>query len=239
MFATTIVSSRCLAYLQSRSTYLVKCFLVKQSALLRVSIFAAVGMLLTAPLHGVAYLRTLDGEPGAVDWGPGAYRLAPSLWDWGERQSVYLTYGKVTSVLLVVSLLGLVALHRRQSHPQARFERWAFRVFGVGYTFMAIGAIAEYYTPFLEEAFLFIAIPGLLLTLLGGLAFGIASSRVNVLSQPLSWYLAFSFLPGVPLLVAVLGHIPVGFSLVMVALIIIGLKLSGETPESGGTPAAQ
>ncbi len=196
-------------------------------------------MLVTAPLHAVAYLRTPDGEPGAIDWSLDAYRLAPWLWDWDERQSVYLTYGRVTSVLLVGSLLGLVALHRRQRHPQARFERWAFRVFAAGYTLMAIGAIAEYYTPFLEEAFVFIAIPGLLLTLLGGLVFGIASSRVNSIPRSLAFFLALSFLPGVPLLVALLGHIPVGFSLVMVALIIIGLKLSGETPEPRGTPLAQ
>lgn len=198
-------------------------------------------MLVTAPLHAVAYLRTPDGEAGAIDWSPEAYRLVPWLWDWGDRQSVYLTYGKVTSVLLVGSLLGLVALHRRQRYPQARFERWAFRLFGVGYTLLAVGALAEYYTPFLEEAFLIFAVPGLLLTLLGGLAFGIASSRLKVISQPLAWSLAFSFLPGVPLLVAVLGHIPVGFSLVMVALIVIGLKLAqaGESPGPGGTPAAQ
>jgi hypothetical protein len=199
---------------------------VKSLALIRISILSAILMLVTAPLHAVAYLRTPDGEPGVIDWASGAYQIAPSLWDWGGRQSVYLTYGKVTTVLLVGALLGLLPMHWRQRREEARFERWGFRLFAVGYVLLAIGAITEYYTPFLEEAFMFIAIPGLLVTLLGGLLFGIASSRLRVISGPLALFLGFSFLPGVPLLVAVLGHIPIGFSLVMVALIVVGLRVA-------------
>lgn len=198
---------------------------MKPLALIRVSILSSTLMLVTAPLHAVAYMRTPDGEAGAIDWTPGAYRALPWLWDWGERQSVYLTYGKVTSVLLVGALIGLWGLHWRQRREEARFERWAFRLFAVGYTLLAVGATTEYYTPFLEEAFLFIAIPGLLLTLVGGLIFGIASSRVRVISPPLALFLAFSFLPGVPLFVATLGHIPIGFTPVMIALIAVGLMV--------------
>lgn len=208
---------------------------VKHSALIRVSIFSAILLLITTPLHAVAYMRTPDGEAGAIDWTPVAYRALPWLWDWGERQSVYLTYGKVTSVLLIGALLGLLALHWRQRRQEARFERWSFRLFAAGYTLLGVGAITEYYTPFLEEAFMFIAIPGLLLTLVGGLVFGIASSRVKVISPPLALFLAFSFLPGVPVLVTVLGHIPLGFSLIAIALIAVGLRLS----KSGETPSAE
>lgn len=197
-----------------------------------ISIISAALMLITTPLHAVAYLRTPDGEPGVIRWNQVAFEAAPGLWDWGDRQAVYLTYGRVTSVLMIGALLGLVALHRKQRGDEARFERWAFRVFATGFVLLAVGAITEYYSPFLEEAFIFIAIPGLLITLIGGTLLGFASSGRRVIPKSLAIFLALSFIPGVPLMVALLGHIPVGFSLVSVALILVGLRLLREQSSS-------
>ncbi len=210
---------------------------MKSTFLLRTSTVCAFLLLIAAPLHAVAYLRTPEGEAGAIDWAPSAYRLAPELWNWSHPQTVYLAYGRVTSILLVGALLGLVAMHRLQPRPESTFERWAFRVFAVGYALLGAGSIAEYYTPFLEQAFMFITLPGTLITLVGGVLFGIASSRRKIIRPALAIFLALSFLPGVPVLVAILGHIPIAFSLVMLGLITAGLSLASRSNAPTNTEA--
>ncbi len=196
----------------------------------KASIGAAILMLLTAPLHAVAYLRTPDGEPGVIEFHDNAYEAAPGLWNFASRQEVYLTYGRITSVMLVLALLGIFALHALQKADGAKFEKWAFRAFTVAFVLLSAGALIEYFTPFLEEAFIYLALPGLALTLITGLFYGLASVRRRVLSKGLAIFLALSFIPGVALMVALFGHIPIGFSLVMVALILVGLRVSKAAP---------
>ena len=192
----------------------------------RTSVAGSAAVLVAAPLHAVAYIRD-EGEDaaGAIPWTDAAYRAAPALWDWASRHSVYLNYGRITSVPLALMLVGAVALHRRQRRPERRFERWAFRAFAVAATLLVCGVLLEYYTPFLEEAFLILALPGLALTLITGLLFGIATARADAVPTWQGALLAVAFLPGMPLLVALLGHIPIGMSLVAVAWIVIGLQL--------------
>lgn len=96
----------------------------------------------------------------------------------------------------------------------------------------------EYYTPFLDEAFLFVALPGLALTLVTGLLFGISAARADAVPKWQGVLLAVAFLPGVPLLVALLGHIPIAMSLVAVAWIFIGFHLL-RTSSDGETPTAR
>jgi hypothetical protein len=131
----------------------------------------------------------------------------------------------VTSVLLPLMLLGAIALHRRQRAPERRFERWAFRAFATAATLLCIGAALEYYTPFLEEMFMLVALPGLGLTLLTALPFGIATARARVVPAWLGIMLGLSFLPGLPLLVILLGHIPIGMSLVAISWLLVGARL--------------
>lgn len=200
--------------------------MLSDSAISRTSIAASVAVLITAPMHAVAYIRD-EGEDagGAIHWTDDAFAAVPGLWDWGSAHTVYLNYGRVTSVLLPLMLVGALALHRRQRRAERRFERWAFRAFAVAATLLVLGALMEYYTPFLEEAFLILALPGLALTLVTGLTFGIATARADAAPAWQGLLLAVGFLPGVPLLVALLGHIPIGMSLVAVAWILIGVHL--------------
>lgn len=183
-------------------------------------------MLVVAPLHAVAYLREegLD-EGGAIEWTPHAYEAAPWLWDWADSHDVYVWYGRITSVLLVLMLLGAIALHRRQARAERRFERWAFRAFAVGATLLSAGALLEYYTPFLDTIFMFVALPGLFLTLITGTLFGIATARADAVPTWVGVLLAVAFLPGMPLLVAMLGHIPIGTSLLAIAWILVATRL--------------
>lgn len=201
----------------------------------KVSVGAAIIMLLTAPLHAVAYLRTPDGEAGVIEFHDNAYEAAPGLWNFASRQEVYLTYGRITSVMLVLALLGIFALHALQKADGAKFEKWAFRAFTIAFVLLSAGALIEYFTPFLEEGFVYLALPGLALTLITGLVYGLASIRRGVLPKGLAIFLALSFIPGVPLMVALLGHIPVGFSLVMIALILVGLRVSKAAPAASSS----
>jgi hypothetical protein len=190
------------------------------------SVAASAAVLIVAPLHAVAYIRDEgEDEAGAIKWTGPAFDAAPGLWDWASTHAVYLNYGRITSALLPLMLLGALALHRRQRRPARRFERWTARAFGVAATVLVIGAALEYYTPFLEEAFAFVAIPGLLLTLIVGLLFGIATARADAVPTWQGVLLAVAFLPGMPVLVALLGHIPIGMSLVAISWILIGAQL--------------
>jgi hypothetical protein len=197
----------------------------------RISVGAAAALLITAPLHAVAYLRD-EGydEGGAIDWARSAFDAVPALWDWSSSHQVYLWYGRVTSVLLVLMLLGAIALHRRQRRPERAFERWSFRAFAVAATLLCIGALLEYYTPFTDEIFLAVALPGLALTLITGTIYGIATARGDAVPTWMGVLLALAFLPGMPILVALLGHIPVGMSLNAIAWIVIGRHLRRTAP---------
>ena len=208
----------------------------------RVSVAAAAGLLLTAPFHAVAYLRDQGyDEQGAIHWAKSAFEVMPGVWDWSETHSVYLWFGRVTSVLLVLMLIpGALELHRRQRADERRFERWSFRAFLVGAILLSAGAILEYFTPFTDEIFLVLAIPGLILTLVTGTVWGVVTARAKSIPMWLGVLLALSFLPGMPLLVALLGHIPIGMSLNAAAWILIGTRLLRTRAEaqSGAAPAA-
>lgn len=214
-------------------------FNLSSHTLSRSSIAASMAVLIAAPLHAVAYIRDEGAEAaGVIHWTDDVFDAVPGLWDWASPRTVYLTYGRITSVLLALMLVGAIALHRRQRQPARRFERWTFRAFAVAATLLVLGALMEYYTPFLDEAFLFVALPGLALTLVTGLLFGIFAARADAVPKWQGVLLAVAFLPGVPLLVALLGHIPIAMSLVAVAWIFIGFHLL-RTSSDGETPTAR
>lgn len=214
--------------------------MLSHCAISRTSIAASAAVLIAAPLHAVAYIRD-EGEQagGAIPWTDDAFNAVPDLWDWASPHTVYLNYGRMTSVLLPLMLIGALALHQRQRGAERRFERWAFRAFAAAATLLVVGALIEYYTPFLGQAFLFLALPGLALTLVTGLLFGIATARAGAVPTWQGVLLAVAFLPGVPVLVALLGHIPIGMSLVAVAWILIGLRLlaTASNAEERGEPS--
>ena len=219
-------------------------FSLSSHTLSRSSIAASMAVLITAPLHAVAYVRDEGAEAaGAIHWTDDAFDAVPGLWDWASPHTVYLNYGRITSVLLPLMLAGAIALHRRQRRPERRLERWTFRAYAVAATLLVLGALMEYYTPFLDEAFLVLALPGLALTLIAGLLFGISTARADAAPKWQGVLLAVAFLPGVPLLVALLGHIPIGMSLIAVAWILIGFQVlrtssDGEAPAMRPTDAA-
>lgn len=146
--------------------------LIARSALPTAVVAAVVGQ-----LHALARHATEDGAedleyPLTAAWAvPAAKALRPLL-DWADADTVYVTYGKIWfPVFAVLTAAALVVYQQRK--PRG-FEKWAFRTALAGYVLATGGVLATYYTPFLDEAFLFLDLPGLALTALGGTALGVA-----------------------------------------------------------------
>lgn len=118
------------------------------------------------PLHTLAYFATEDGRDsqGAVKWADFGRDLLEPLLDWGSADTVYRTYGKVYVVVILGLVLGLLALWSRRQGGENGLERWGFRTALVGYPLALLGAIVEYWTPYLA-----LSIPlGLILTAANG-----------------------------------------------------------------------
>ena len=134
-------------------------------------------------------------------------------------------------LLLLVAALGL---HRYQRQAAGSFERWAFRAFLAGQVLLVCGTIVEYYTPYLDAGFMFLTLPGVLITVVGGLLWGIAIARNPLVPAAPAWLLALGYLPGVFVLIALLGHIPIALSFVMLAWVLLGRHLVRADPVAAG-----
>jgi len=182
-----------------------------------VPIVACLGLLLVAPFHAVAYFSTPDGADSATAplarvYAPALREELPGAFGFGEPHDVYVAYGRVTSVLIAAFALGLLPLREAHAPLTTRLQRWGFGLAIFGNTFVGLGAIVEYYTPFLDLAFVALALPGLLSTIVGYTVLGAALVRTRVVPRALAWLFAVSG-PSIIALTALLGHIPFGFSL--------------------------
>jgi hypothetical protein len=188
------------------------------------AIIGSIAVMVMAPLYAVAYFIKEDEWEAVIPWGEWALEAAPGLWSWSDPTTVYLTYGKLHPLFAIGFLGGLLALHAVQAGT-GRLERWSFRVLLVASVLMTIGMIMAYYTPWLGQSFAFFSIPGLLLTMLGSIPYGIATLRAGKVTRTGAWLLTVGALPGVPLLVILTGQITTGLYLFLLAWLLIGLDL--------------
>lgn len=186
------------------------------------------------PFHAVAYFQTEDGREskGALPW-DGAARdtLGPAI-DWSDVDTVYVTYGKVTLVLLLGFLLGLLALHARQAQAGEKLERWGFRIALLGNAIAAVGAFVEYWLEQVDAGFA-VGAPGVLLLLVGSTLFGVGTLRAEIAPRVGAWLLILS----IPLLIAVtalLGHLSAGLVPLDVAWLVLGGWLWRSAPDAQG-----
>jgi ABC-type multidrug transport system permease subunit len=127
-------------------------------------------------LHAMSRHATREGaedlELGlTAAWSvPVSERLAPLL-QWSDPDTVYLTYGKIW-VFVVAAFTAAAFLVYRDRRPRGA-ERWVWRMLFAGYTLLGLGVFGSYWTPWLEESFMFVGMPGMLLTVLGSTALGI------------------------------------------------------------------
>ena len=126
-------------------------------------------------LHALARHATEDGKEDlelaltAVWAVPAAHWFRPLL-SWSDPDTVYRTYGKLwLPVFVAFTLAAYVAYRRRRP---VRVEKWVWRIALAAYALATVSVVAEYYTPYLDESFVFLSLPALLLTALSSTVLG-------------------------------------------------------------------
>ena len=179
--------------------------------------------LVLGQFHAMARHNTVDGSEDLQSWttrvwsDPARKVFAPLL-DWANPDAVYLTYGKIWfPVFLAFTACAFVVRRRRQ--PVTGFEKWAWRFALLGYCWATLAVLVSYWTQWthttdvLDLAFLFLDIPGLLLTLVGSTVLGIALLRRGVRPRATGWLLALT----IPIAVVTLMFTSMGSAALPVA----------------------
>ncbi|MBK5305069.1 MAG: hypothetical protein JJD92_00120 [Frankiaceae bacterium] len=145
----------------------------------RAALGAAAAGTVLAPLSALARFATEDGksdlESGVVRaWAEPARDALEPLLDWASADTVYTTYGKAWTPILLAALLCALTVFRRRTPTGA--EKWGWRMTLVGLVGMTIGVTGSYWTPALDEFFL-VALPFMLIAMIGGIVLGIGLLR--------------------------------------------------------------
>jgi len=148
-----------------------------QRLIAKIALYTAIIGTVVGELHALARHATVDGKsdlelPLTEAWAvPAAEALRPLL-DWADPDTVYLTYGKIWLPVFIAFTLAAFVVH--QNRRPTGFEKWAWRVALSGYAIATVSTFGDYYTPYLDESFLFLGIPGLMLTAVGSTLLGVA-----------------------------------------------------------------
>jgi hypothetical protein len=147
----------------------------------RLAMAGAVTSLVLVPLHGLARFNTdfghgdLDGCCAAW-WGrPGLEALHPLI-SWSDPYTVYLWYGRVWFFLIAAAAFCAFAVHA-VLRPVNRTQTWAWRAVLTGLVLEAVGIGGAFFTPWLDQFYLGVGLPGIALGLIGGTILGISSLR--------------------------------------------------------------
>lgn len=184
------------------------------------SIVACAVGVLYSPFHAAAYLATQEGsDPPLVPWTDAFSAMAGGALDFGSADEVYLAYGKLAWIGVAGMLGAAVVLHQRQARAAVRTERVGFWILIGGLALLTGGSLGEYYTPFLDESFMFLSAPGMLLTLVGHVVFGLGTRKAAVAPKAAAW--VFILAPAIVIaMIALFGHIPLALAPVLVAWIV-------------------
>jgi len=157
--------------------------------------------LVVGQFHAMARHNTVDGRADLDAWttrvwsDPGRKLFAPLL-DWASPDAVYLTYGKIWFPVFVAFTACAFVLYRRR-RPQG-FERFAWRFALVAYTWACVAVLVSYWTQWthttglLDQAFVVLDIPGVLLTKVGSTMLGVTLLAHRFRPRTTSWLLALS-----------------------------------------------
>lgn len=225
---------------------------IRRLALL--AIIGGVVGLLYWPFYATAFFATPSGADSADPWwvsawsGPFAAAVGPML-TFASAHEVYVTYGKAFNLVIAGHLAGLVALHAWQRAPERRFERATFRFALTATGLMAVASVFLYWIPqpywdrYVDYAFMGLAVPGFLLTLIAYPLFGWATIRARVAPRAVGWLLALGAFPGILLLTTLTGSLSGGLVGLHVAWITVGLAIrrsrATEVPVPRAAPTAE
>lgn len=145
----------------------------------RAAIAAAAAGTALAPLHALARFATKDGKSDLDSsvvraWAEPARDAVKPLLDWGSADTVYTTYGKLWTPILLAMLLCAVTVFGRRTPTGA--EKWGWRLLLTGLVGMTVGVTGSYWTPLLDEFFA-VALPFILIAMIGGMVLGIGLLR--------------------------------------------------------------
>ena len=153
----------------------------KTELLGRASIGVAVLTTVLAPIHALSRYATADGksdlDSSAVRaWAEPARDALEPLLDWASADTVYTSYGKV--FFFVIAFMTVCALVVRGRRPESTgAEKWGWRIAAPGYVILTVGCLGEYWSPWLDETFAIVGIPGILLSMIGSFVLGIGLLR--------------------------------------------------------------
>ena len=145
---------------------------------------AACAGLVLGPVHALSRYATVAGAedlelPGVRAWAEPAARLLDPLLSWAEPQTVYVTYGKLWLFVFgaMIACALLVWRGRHDAGIVRGVEKVGWWLALPAYALLTVGLVGVYWTPFLEETFNLIAVPAMLLSIVGSLVLGIGLLR--------------------------------------------------------------
>jgi len=196
----------------------------------------AIAALVVAPLHALARFGTEagaadDDSPLVAAWAAPARDAAGGLLTFASPDAVYITYGKFWLIAFAAVTACAYAFRSRRVGAIRTGERWAWRVTLTGYALLAAGSCVSYWTPFVDVGFAVFTLPGLLVTLVGSTALGVALLRAKVRPSFTPWLLALQ----IPLLVGLssIGSFSTGALPLLVAWGVAGWQLWRDVPVRG------
>ena len=208
----------------------------------RIAGLAPLPVVAVAPFAAIAWFRTEDGAgepqaPWVAAWSDPVQRTFDGAFTWASADTVYLTYGKVYVVALVGILCALIAL-RRVDTSGSRLSRWAPRLGLAAFGLTALGVVGEYWTPWTDQVFKLVSVPGLLLVVLSSPLLGAWLLRRRLGSRVGAWMVALT-LPGIVGLSLLGGHL--GFALVWLSVswALHGRALSDQTSAAPASRSLQ
>ncbi|MCW2903030.1 MAG: hypothetical protein JWO67_5295 [Streptosporangiaceae bacterium] len=159
----------------------------------RIAFIAACAGTVLGPLHALARFATHDGagdlkSPFVHWWAVPAGHTFGWLVRWGSADTVYLTYGKLLAPVAIAATVFAFAV--RRSRTPVGLERWGWPIALTGYVLASAAVLGEYWTPWLDQSFMFLALPGILVSLIGSTILGIALLRRGFRPRTTGWLLA-------------------------------------------------
>ena len=148
--------------------------------------------LVAGQLHAMSRHATDGGQsdlqaPLTRAWSvPVSEALSPLL-TWSDPDTVYVTYGK-----LWIPVYGAFALcaYVVFTHRNARgLELWGWRLCLTSYTLMTLSIVGDYFTPWMDQSFMFLGMPSAALGLVGSPLLGIALLRNGFRPRITAWIL--------------------------------------------------
>jgi hypothetical protein len=159
----------------------------------RFAFYAAIAGTVLGPLHALARFATTDGQGDLASplvhwWAVPAARTFHWLLRWGSADTVYLTYGKVWLPIALAATVCAFAVQRARA-PRG-LERAGWWIALTGYVLVCAELVGSYYTPFVDQAFMFIGLPAILVSVIGSTLLGIALLRGGFRPLSTAWLLA-------------------------------------------------